>query len=120
MSETPLKAVRLHVLRGQGQGPSHTQTFELPPGSAASLLDGLCWLREHVDPTLAFRYACINANACKECMVRVDGETVYACVVRLVPGATLTVEPLPNKTRLRDLVTEIAPSKEQWRPDEAC
>ena len=49
------------------------------------------------DPTLAFRFSCINANACKECMMEIDGETRYACTARLEPRE-MTVKPLPNKT----------------------
>jgi hypothetical protein len=78
------------------------------------VLDGLRWIRVHKDPTLAFRYSCINANACKECMMEIDGETVYACTTRLEPRA-MTVEPLGNKKLVRDLVTEIAPPQERFR-----
>ena len=53
-----------------------------------------------------------NANTCKECMLRIDGKTVYACTARLHEGA-IKVEPLPNKRLLRDLVTEIAPPDER-------
>ena len=35
--------------------------------------------------SLAIRFSCINANACKECMMELDGKTVYACTARLEP-----------------------------------
>jgi succinate dehydrogenase / fumarate reductase iron-sulfur subunit len=38
-----------------------------------SVLDGLRWIRAHLDSTLAIRYICINANACKTCMASVNG-----------------------------------------------
>jgi len=63
---------------------------------------------------LAFRYSCINANACKECMMEIDGKTIYACTTRLEPR-TITVEPLGKKILVRDLVTEIAPPQERLR-----
>ena len=75
-------------------------------------LDGLRWIRVHRDPSLAIRFSCINANACKECMIRVDGKTVYACTTRLAQGE-MTLEPLPNKKLIKDLVTEIAPPDER-------
>lgn len=78
------------------------------------MLDGLRALRLHNDPTLAFRYSCINANACKECMMLIDGDVDYACTVRLKEGFT-TLAPLPNKALVRDLVTEIAPPDERLR-----
>ena len=106
-------SVHLRVYRGTGPSDGRLIDYTLPVGAASSLLDGLRWIRSHVDHTLAFRYACINANACKECMVRVDGKTVYACLTSLKPGATYLVEPLANKALIRDLVTEIAPGKER-------
>ena len=89
----------------------HDVTFE--PGQ--SVLDGLRQVRARRDPTLAFRYSCINANACKECMMRIDGKSVYACTARLEPRLML-VEPLPNKALVRDLLTAIAPSDERLEP----
>ncbi|WMD22187.1 2Fe-2S iron-sulfur cluster-binding protein [Achromobacter seleniivolatilans] len=111
--------VNLSVLRGLAEGPSHYDDYQIPTAQAASLLDALRWIREQHDDSLAFRYSCINANACKECMMQFDGKVVYACVARPVPGARHVVEPLPNKTRLRDLVTAIAPAKERLVNDES-
>ena len=86
--------------------------YEVPFEPGQTVLDGLRWIRVHVDPSLAIRYSCINANACKECMIRVDGKTVYACTTRLVQGE-MKLEPLPNKALVKDLVTEIAPPDER-------
>jgi succinate dehydrogenase/fumarate reductase-like Fe-S protein len=47
-------------------------------------------------------------------MIQVDGETVYACTARLEPR-DMTLTPLPNKTLIRDLVTEIAPPSERFK-----
>jgi len=107
------QTVFLNVKRGQGDGESHIQRYEVPINEAASLLDGLRWVRQHADDTLAFRYSCINANACKECMMLMDGKVVYACMARMQPGAEHEVAPLANKARLRDLVSQIAPVKER-------
>lgn len=109
--DTPTLELRVH--RGGGAQAGTLQTYTVPAHAAASLLDGLRWVRAHVDHTLAFRYACINANACKECMVRLDGKTAYACTARLEAGRSYEVAPLPNKALVRDLVTEISPSKER-------
>jgi succinate dehydrogenase/fumarate reductase-like Fe-S protein len=107
------KAIRLRVRRGTAHSESTVMEYTMPPGAASSLLDGLRWIRAHIDDTLAFRYSCINANACKECMMRLDGKVVYACLAPLEPGRSYDVEPLPNKPLMRDLVTEIAPAKER-------
>jgi succinate dehydrogenase/fumarate reductase-like Fe-S protein len=102
----------LLIRRGGLGEPSSWSRFDVAFTPGASVLDGLRQLRIERDPTLAFRYSCINANACKECMIVVDGKVVYACTTRLEPRE-MRLEPLPNKTLLRDLATEIAPPDER-------
>jgi len=103
----------LKVWRGCDKTAGHFESYEVPYEAGQSVLDGLRWIRVHQDPTLAFRYSCINANACKECMMKIDGETIYACTTRLESRA-MTIEPLSNKILVRDLVTEIAPPQERF------
>lgn len=101
----------LRISRGTGEGPTAVESFEVPYQAGASVLDGLIWVREHLDPSLAFRFSCISANVCKECIIRVDGKNAYACTARIRPGV-ITLEPLPNKKRLRDLACDTVPPKE--------
>lgn len=115
MTTAPIEnPVRLRVRRGTPHSESTVVEYDMPAGAASSLLDGLRWIRAHIDDTLAFRYSCINANACKECMMCLDGKVVYACLAPLEAGRVYDVEPLPNKPLMRDLVTEIAPVKERF------
>ena len=106
------RLARLHIRRCMGDASVSTEVFEVPFQPGNSVLDGLRWIRAIQDPTLAFRFSCINANACKECMISVNGKTVYACATRLVEG-DMHLAPLPNKSLVRDLVTEIAPPDER-------
>ena len=106
---------RLKIWRGSDTAGGAFETYEVPFEPGQSVLDGLRWVRTHCDPTLAIRFSCINANACKECMIGLDGETVYACTARLEPRE-MTLTPLPNKKLIRDLVTEIAPPSERFKP----
>jgi succinate dehydrogenase/fumarate reductase-like Fe-S protein len=103
----------LKIWRGEDRGAGRWDTHDVPFERGQSVLDGLRWIRAHRDPTLAIRFSCINANACKECMVEVDGDTAYACTARLEPRV-MSVAPLSNKQLVRDLVTEIAPPGERW------
>lgn len=103
--------VPLLVARGTQEAGLQLQEFSVPYVEGMSVLDALMWIRAHVDPTLAIRYSCINANACKECSLMVDGSVTYACTARLTPKGA-KIEPLEDKDVIRDLVTDIAPSKE--------
>jgi succinate dehydrogenase/fumarate reductase-like Fe-S protein len=104
----------LKIRRGGAPDGERWESFEVPFEPGQSVLDGLRWLRIHKDPSLAVRFSCINANACKECMIQLDGETIYACTARLEPRE-MTLTPLPNKQLIRDLVTEIAPPNERFK-----
>ncbi|HEY2758690.1 MAG TPA: 2Fe-2S iron-sulfur cluster-binding protein [Pseudolabrys sp.] len=103
----------LTIWRGLDTDAGHWETHEVPFEPGQSVLDGLRWIRVNVDPSLAIRFSCINANACKECMIEVDGKTVYACTERL-QSREMKLAPLSNKKLVRDLVTEIAPPAERF------
>jgi len=102
----------LVIRRGSAGEAPRDQVWDVPFEPGQSVLDALRWIRAHRDASLAIRYSCTNANSCKECMVRIDGKTAYACTARLHEGQ-MKIEPLPNKRLLRDLVTEIAPPDER-------
>ncbi len=104
--------VTLSVRRSTEDASGAMQDFTVPFAEGMSVLDALIWIRAHADPTLAVRYSCINANACKECSVMVDGEVTYACTARLTTKGA-KVEPLIGKPVIRDLVTDILPTKER-------
>jgi succinate dehydrogenase/fumarate reductase-like Fe-S protein len=109
MSET----ATLKIWRGHDVNAGRWETYEVPFELGQSVLDALRWIRVNRDPSLAIRFSCINANACKECMIEVDGKTVYACTERLQPRE-MTLAPLSSKRLVRDLVTEIAPPTERF------
>lgn len=104
--------VSVQVARGAEKGETKWEEFSVPFVEGMSVLDGLIWIREHIDPALAFRYSCINANACKECSMMIDGEVAYACTTKLTHDG-VKLKPLEGKDIVRDLVTDIAPSKER-------
>ena len=107
------ESATLKIWRGLNANAGRWESYEVPFEPGQSVLDGLRWIRANRDPTLAIRFSCINANACKECMIELDGKTVYACTARLQPRE-MTLKPLSNKTLVRDLVTEIAPPAERF------
>src|SRR2546430_9907710 len=77
-----LKA-KLKVCRGAPGEAGRYERYEVPFEAGQTVLDALRWIRVHHDASLAIRFSCINANACKQCMIQVDGKTVYACTTRL-------------------------------------
>ena len=113
MSQETQQIAKLKIWRGTDRDAKRFDSYEVPFELGQSVLDGLRWLRINRDASIAVRFSCINANACKECMIQLDGHTVYACTARLEPRE-MTLTPLPNKKLIRDLVTEIAPPSERF------
>ena len=109
------RTARLRVRRGTGGEPERYDEFAVPFEDGATVLDALIWIRAHADPSVAIRYSCINGNACKECTIAVDGAVEYACTTRLRGDRVVTLDPLPGKIVLRDLVTEARPPRERLK-----
>lgn len=109
---TQQKTADLEIQRGTGPDDIRWESYAVAFDEGQSVLDGLRWIRQYKDPSLAIRFSCINANACKECVMRIDGKTAYACTTPL-KSAGMRVEPLPNKRLIRDLVTDTLPPDER-------
>ena len=107
----PIHAL-LRVQRGVPGEPERFDEFEVPYEPGMSVLDALIWVRSHVDSSLAVRYGCVNANACKTCMALVEGKVTYLCVAHMQTGG-VTVEPLPSRSLIRDLVSDTVPDDEK-------
>ena len=105
----------LRIHRGVAGEPARYDEYAVPFEDGATVLDAVIWIRRNRDPGLAIRYSCINANVCKECTISIDGVVGYACTTRLRRDALMTLDPLPGKTVLRDLVTETRPPRERLR-----
>jgi succinate dehydrogenase/fumarate reductase-like Fe-S protein len=112
MLDSISKTARLRISRGSTAEARRYDDFEVPYEDGMSVLDALRWIRTNRDGTLAIRYSCINANACKTCMALVNGEVEYTCIAKLTPDV-ITVEPLPKRPLIRDLVTDIVPEDEK-------
>lgn len=97
--------MKLIVHRQTSDGDRTVQTHEVPEFEGMTVLDALLWVRTNIDPTLAVRFSCRCANACKQCLALVDGKRTYTCVVPAID--TVTVEPLPNKEPVRDIVVHL-------------
>lgn len=112
MTERSINKSVLRVRRGSAGDVPRFDEFEVPYENGMSVLDALRWIRIHRDSTLAIRYSCINANACKTCMALIDGKVEYTCIAKLLPGI-VTVEPLPKRRLIRDLVTDVVADEEK-------
>ena len=112
MAESVIESALVRIWRGSAASAPRYDDFEVPYEEGMSVLDALRWIRIHRDSTLAIRYSCINANACKTCMALINGAVEYTCMARLAPGVTV-VEPLAKRPLIRDLVSDTVPGDEK-------
>lgn len=102
-----MSIIALSVVRGDLETGRKTEDYEVPYREGMSLLDAIFWIREHKDASLAVRYSCRSANACKECMANVDGKAGYLCSIRAVPDSKVSIEPLAGLPWIKDLATSL-------------
>lgn len=94
----------------EGKGQPYYQAFEVPQREGLTVLDGLIYVRDHLDGSLAFRAAC-RANMCGSCAMFINGHYRLACETRLdaLQEEEITVGPLPRMRVLKDLVVDLEP-----------
>lgn len=86
---------------------SYWQSFEVPVKRGMTVLDGLFYIRENLDSTLAFRASC-RMGICGSCAVKVNRKPRLACETQLSKfKKEIKVEPLDNFRVIRDLITEF-------------
>ncbi len=116
MSETAaqesgiIKTVVFEVLRYNPEKDSapKLQEFSVPVTKGMTVLDGLHWIKEHKDPSLAWRSSC-RMGVCGSCGMFINGLPRLACNNQIVHVGSdrITVKPLPNFDIIRDLVPDL-------------
>jgi succinate dehydrogenase/fumarate reductase iron-sulfur protein len=84
------------------RGP-HDESYEVPVSEKMTILDGLIYVYENLEPGLAFDFGCRYA-CCGACSVKVDGRPTLICQEPLQKD--IEVEPLENLPVLKDLVVD--------------
>jgi fumarate reductase iron-sulfur subunit len=105
--------ISVRVWRGRADGGF--AAYAVPRRASQTVLDVVTYIQRKLDPTLAYRYAC-RVGMCGSCAMTVNGKPRWTCrthVSKLGDGV-LTVEPLANLPRVKDLVADLAPFFDKW------
>jgi len=84
-------------------------TIDVPKGM--TILEALQYIKDNIDPTLAFRAFCRSA-ICGSCSVKINGYPKLACKTQVFNELdvyqtdTLTIEPIDNMEVIRDLIVD--------------
>jgi len=78
------------------------------------VLDVVTHIQRHLDPTLAYRYAC-RVGMCGSCAMTVNGVPRWTCRTHVDKvGETLEIGPLRNLPVIRDLVVDMREFFDKW------
>lgn len=76
------------------------ETYAVPLSGETRVIDCLQYIREHLDPSLAFFINC-KRGTCARCSMRINGKVRLACMT-IVDG-DIRVEPVKRDDVIRDL-----------------
>ncbi len=116
-SETELEVA---IWRGGAQGSfaqGAFRSYRVPRRANQTVLDVVTWVQRHLEPALAYRFAC-RVGMCGSCAMTVNGRPRWTCrshVAKVAPGGKLRVAPLANLPVIRDLVTDMTGFFEKWQ-----
>jgi len=91
--------------------------YEVPMRANQTVLDVVTWVQRHLDPTLAYRFAC-RVGMCGSCAMTVNGRPRWTCrthVSKVAAKGRITIGPLQNLPVIKDLATDMQPFFEKWQ-----
>jgi succinate dehydrogenase / fumarate reductase iron-sulfur subunit len=91
------------------------EDFMVPVPRGMVVLDGLWYIKENLDSSLAWRSSC-RMGVCGSCAMLINGRPTLACntqILDVVSGNILALAPLPNFDIIRDLTPELGPMFEK-------
>jgi len=107
--------MQVRIWRGREDG--EFITYALDSRDNQTILDVVTEIQREQEPGLAYRFAC-RVGVCGSCAMTVNGIPRWTCrthVSRVVTDGMLTIEPLRNLPRIRDLVCDMTPFFDKWQ-----
>ncbi len=65
------------VWRGDAGGGAYVR-YEVPRQDSQTILDVVTWIQRHLEPRLAYRFAC-RVGMCGSCAMMVNGKPRWTC-----------------------------------------
>lgn len=112
------KTARFEVMRFNPNKDArpYIQTFDVPAAPGLTVLDGLHYIKEHFDSSLAWRSSC-RMGVCGSCGMFINRFPRLACNTQIAHLGTdrLNIKPLPNYSIIKDLIPDLADMFEKHR-----
>ncbi len=91
--------------------------YRVPARSNQTILDVVTEVQRRHEPALAYRFAC-RVGVCGSCAMTVNGVPRWTCrthVRKVAADGRLTIEPLRNMPRIKDLACDMAEFFGKWQ-----
>jgi fumarate reductase iron-sulfur subunit len=108
---------QLTVKISRGTEGRQFATYSVPWRDNQTVLDLVTEVQRRHDPTLSYRFAC-RVGVCGTCAMTVNGKPRWTCrthVSRVADEGVVTIEPLRNLPRIKDLVVDMTEFFAKWR-----
>ena len=106
--------LKVKVWRGREDGAF--ATYEVPRADSQTVLDVVTYIQRHLEPSLAYRYAC-RVGMCGSCAMTVNGVARWTCrthVASVAKRGELEVAPLSNMPVIKDLAADMTGFFDKW------
>ena len=106
---TKLRQFRIYRYNPEEGGNPRWDTYWVDMSKAGTMiLDVLLYIKNNIDPTLAFRRSC-REGVCGSCAMNIAGRNTIACTKGFddLPGGVITISPLPSQPVVRDLIPDM-------------
>ena len=111
---TAASTLAVRIWRGGATG--EFREYVVPRQPAQTVLDVVTHVQRHVDPTLAYRFAC-RVGMCGSCAMSVNGKARWTCRTHVDAVAVedaLEIGPLSHLPVVRDLVVDMTRFFDKW------
>jgi fumarate reductase iron-sulfur subunit len=111
-----MTTLSVRVWRSGAATSGHFVSYSVPRRPAQTVLDVVTHIQRHIDPTLAYRFAC-RVGMCGSCAMTVNGRARWTCrthVETVAKSESLEIAPLANLPVIRDLVTDMREFFDKW------
>ena len=111
------KPSELKVSLWRGTDEGRYQDYAVPQRQNQTVLDVVTYVQRHLDPTLAYRFAC-RVGMCGSCAMTVNGRPRWTCrthVAKVAANGRLEIGPLENLPVIKDLATDMSRFFEHWQ-----
>ncbi len=91
--------------------------YRVPRAPRQTVLDLVTWVQRHLEPGLAYRFAC-RVGMCGSCAMTVNGVPRWTCrthAAAVAEDGRVRLGPLRNLPVIKDLVVDMTPFFDKWQ-----